>query len=94
MAALLSSELVHAIRAYTASLSIAKVVRWCCSLERANSDKDEKTTPKQQRTGLGMEKTVKTKQIKAEKSTKSTEKSTGQRQSQPKSTPRPKVKEI
>ncbi|GJT45915.1 hypothetical protein Tco_0954630 [Tanacetum coccineum] len=71
-----------------------------------NQEKDEKQS-QNDKTRLGMEKTVKDKAKSKPKSQssqkvnrkvnqvkKSTEKSTGQSQSQPKSTPRPKVKEI
>ncbi|GJU63156.1 hypothetical protein Tco_1244991 [Tanacetum coccineum] len=61
-----------------------------------NQEKDEKQR-QNDKTGLGMEKTVKDKAKSSRKSIpvkKSTEKSTGQSQSQPKSTPGPKSKEI
>ncbi|GKF72609.1 hypothetical protein Tco_0208723 [Tanacetum coccineum] len=61
-------------------------------LGKDNQEKNEKQS-QNNKTGLGMEKTVKDKaKSKPKKSIKSTEKSTGQSQS--KSTPRPKVKEI
>ncbi|GJS20408.1 hypothetical protein Tco_0449040 [Tanacetum coccineum] len=59
-----------------------------------NQEKDEKQS-QNDKTGLGMEKTVKDKPNQGRKVNqvkKSTEKSTGQSQSQPKSTPRPKSK--
>ncbi|GJX30925.1 hypothetical protein Tco_0240780 [Tanacetum coccineum] len=59
-----------------------------------NQEKDEKQS-QNDKTGLGMEKTVKDKPNQSRKVNqvkKSTEKSTGQSQSQPKSTPRPKSK--
>ncbi|GJR88698.1 hypothetical protein Tco_0212709 [Tanacetum coccineum] len=72
--------------AYARSV-LSLIIEWISLSGTDNEEKDEKQN-QDDKTGLGMEKTVK------DKVKKSTEKSTGQSQSQPKSTPRPKDKEI